>query len=211
MEAKKRKKIICWSIAVLLGIAAQHYLGWLVSLKPAFNGRVIDAETKEPIEGAVVAVIYRWYPIIGTPGGVNSVEYDAKETLTNEKGEFHISTTFVVTGPFGVNPHVEFIIFKPGYGSHPGLNVRPLDKMSQWAVEQFFYAKAVGEPGTIAEEGEEWVKYKVTFGVVELPKLKTWKERRIRSSGLFPVLPPRLERKLPMLKKLTRAEGVTSR
>ncbi|MBI3583826.1 MAG: hypothetical protein HY096_07745, partial [Nitrospinae bacterium] len=31
-----------------------HALWWMVYHKPAFKGKVIDAETKKPIEGAVV-------------------------------------------------------------------------------------------------------------------------------------------------------------
>ena len=32
---------------------------WLIYHKPAFKGKVIDAETKKPIEGAVVVVVYK--------------------------------------------------------------------------------------------------------------------------------------------------------
>ena len=53
--------------------------------KPAFQGKVIDAETKEPIDGAVVVVIYKKYPIISGPGGGGESIMDIKETLTNAK------------------------------------------------------------------------------------------------------------------------------
>lgn len=205
MEAKKRKKIIYWSIAIVAGITVQYYLGWLISFKPAFNGRVIDAETKESIEGAVVAVIYRWYPIIGPPGGVNSVEYDARETLTNEKGEFHIPLTLVITGPFGIRPYVDFIIFKPGYGSYPDYHVSP---PSPGVGPEEFFTGELGEKGEV-----EWLskKISVTYGVVELPRVKTIIEQHgIRPTAPFPVLPRHLERKLPMLRKLSLGRSITS-
>jgi hypothetical protein len=90
-----------------------------------FKGRVIDAQTKEPVEGA--AVVVYWYKeksvLVDT---VQSLK-DVKETLTDKNGEWTIE------GPEGhelgsirrLIPFVsytlkpEFIIFKPGYCSVP--------------------------------------------------------------------------------------------
>jgi hypothetical protein len=177
MEPEKRRKIIKYSIITIVVLIVSYYVGWIYH-KPAYNGRVLDAETKEPIEGAVAVAIYEAFPIISGLGGGSDIEIGVQEVLTDEKGEFHIPSYTTILLPFWIRSGVKFVIYKPGYGSHPGLNVKPIEKMSQWAIEQFFYAKAVGESGTIAERGEEWVKYEVTFGVVELPKLKTWEERR---------------------------------
>jgi hypothetical protein len=96
-----------------------------------FSGRVIDAETKEPIEGAVV--VARWQKEKAVFVETVQKLKDVKETLTNENGEWSIE------GPKGheygkINPllvivsHIpfvyytlkpEFIIFKPGYCSWP--------------------------------------------------------------------------------------------
>jgi hypothetical protein len=51
-------------------------------------GRVIDAETREPLEGVVV--LGYWYRIIHGPGGGHQKYYDAEETVTDNKGEFRI-------------------------------------------------------------------------------------------------------------------------
>jgi len=53
-----------------------------------YIGKVVDAETREPIEGAVV--LGTWYTVSHTvAGGVHSY-YDARETATDKNGEFSI-------------------------------------------------------------------------------------------------------------------------
>jgi len=88
-----------------------------------FKGRVIDADTKEPIEGAVVAAI--WRESKGTMTGPTTRFKESKETLTDKSGEWsivgpegyenkiisgflHIMGVFVTESPV-------FIIYKPGY------------------------------------------------------------------------------------------------
>ena len=53
-----------------------------------WRGKVIDAETKEPIEGAVVLAV--WHRNYRTPAGDNAYFYEAKEVLTNKEGRFEI-------------------------------------------------------------------------------------------------------------------------
>jgi hypothetical protein len=95
-----------------------------------FKGRVIDAETKEPIEGAVV--VARWNKEKGMFIETVTKLKDVKETLTDKNGEWTIK------GPEGhesghplyvIVSHIpfvyytlkpSFIIFKPGYCSYPG-------------------------------------------------------------------------------------------
>lgn len=83
-------------------------------------GRVIDAETKEPIEGTVVLAV--WNKVYGTPTGRQHYFFDAKEVITDKDGTFIIqkfnAINFLpiirsIEGP-------EFVIFKPGYTSFPG-------------------------------------------------------------------------------------------
>lgn len=78
-------------------------------------GRVIDAETKEPIEGAVVLAV--WNKVYGTPTGRQSYFFDAVEVLTDREGRFFIEKYRAlnilpvirwIEGPY-------FTIFKPGY------------------------------------------------------------------------------------------------
>ena len=89
-----------------------------------FKGRVIDAETREPIEGAVV--VAKWLKEQATITGPSTRLRDVKEALTDKNGEWEIKGpkgrdmgnitaifTFI-TGTYITNPP-EFIIFKPGY------------------------------------------------------------------------------------------------
>ena len=57
------------------------------SLAP-FEGKVIDADTKQPIEGAVVLGVY--YFTAYTIAGSNSYVEDGQETLTDVNGEFKL-------------------------------------------------------------------------------------------------------------------------
>src|SRR4030042_2992961 len=90
-----------------------------------FKGRVIDADTKEPIEGAVV--VASWYKAIATIAGESTTLKDVKECLTDKNGDWSIR------GPKG-KPYAPipllslfipytrepvFIVFKPGYCSWP--------------------------------------------------------------------------------------------
>jgi hypothetical protein len=98
-----------------------------------FKGKVIDAGTQEPIEGAVV--VAHWYEATQTLIGDESTRLrEIKETLTDRNGDW------LIVGEEGEphNPHPylgrlypiyytrqpEFIIFKPGYCSWPkGFNI----------------------------------------------------------------------------------------
>ena len=87
---------------------------WPIYSKPEFRGRVIDAETKQPIEGAVVVVLYKKWGF-GGPGGGNTLPFDAKETLTDKNGEFYFPSYTTIIGPLSRTSRADFIIFKPGY------------------------------------------------------------------------------------------------
>ena len=93
-----------------------------------FKGRAIDADTREPIEGAVV--VASWHEETATISGPSSRLKDVKETLTDKNGEWvikgprgreggNITAIFTfLTGTYYTRPP-EFIIFKPGYCSWP--------------------------------------------------------------------------------------------
>ena len=144
--------------------------GWLIYHKPEFRGKVIDAETKEPIEGAVVLAIYKKYPIISGPGGGSSSIILIKEALTDKKGEFYISSYTTIIQPLSIEDKTDFIIYKPEYGKYPGLHVSPPPLLSP----EYFFSQEFGTKGE-----KRWRSKTVTFtfGVVKLPRLKTREER----------------------------------
>jgi len=85
-----KKSIARVLIAVLLGFFILTSISGCISVyDPPRKGKVIDADTKEPIEGAVVLgywhIFYLHYWLF--PGGP-SAYYDARETVTDKNGHF---------------------------------------------------------------------------------------------------------------------------
>ena len=120
----------------------------------AFKGKVIDAENKEPIDGAVVLAIY--FKETYTIAGSNSWAVDGQEVLTDGNGEFEIRRKRRWLALYRGYTEGNLTIFKPGYG------VFPRHKNS----------KAVGENKTWPPSDK--------YVVYELPKLAT-KEERVRT------------------------------
>jgi len=118
-----------------------------------YLGKVVEKGTGVPIEGAVVFV--QFYTGAGNIGGTSSVFADAVETLTDADGEFLIPPHSIrAFRPLhGWNKNGYAIIFKPGYGAFPGHRGTTLTHPN----------------GTLP--ANEPV-------VIELPKLKTYEERR---------------------------------
>ncbi|MRS01865.1 hypothetical protein EG832_01320 [bacterium] len=169
--------------------------GWLIYHKPEFRGKVIDAETKEPIEGAVVVVAYFKYTI-GIAGRDTSV-IKTKETITGNNGEFYFPAYTTVIQPLSGEDKAEFIIYKPGYGSFPNYQLAPSFKLTD---QEKFFSRGIGGTGDLSGTVNTIVK--VTFGIVELPKLKTRKER-LRAMPSWPSESPGDKRatELPLLYK----------
>ncbi|MBI5454323.1 MAG: carboxypeptidase regulatory-like domain-containing protein [Deltaproteobacteria bacterium] len=153
-----------------------------------WKGKVIDAETKEPLEGAVVLAI--WDRAYRTPTGDSSYFYNSKEVLTDKDGRFEIPSY----APINFLPIISYIrgpyftIFKPGYGNFPEHRVGPPMDLSTDAIEEFFL-RETGKSGEIDWDYDRQEKFKVTFGVVELPKLKTRKERLLTIGSIPPFIP----------------------
>ncbi len=105
--------ILCLFIFLCMGCSGVFFPLPYSSLAP-FEGKVIDAETKEPISGAVVLAVY--YRTTYSVAGSNSYVVDGQETLTDENGEFKIPRKrrwFVLCRGY---PEGSLVIFKPGYG-----------------------------------------------------------------------------------------------
>jgi hypothetical protein len=138
--------------------------GWLIYHERSFKGSVIDAETKEPIEGAVVVAQYH-SNVLG-PTGSHTTLIDVQEALTKSKGEFFIPPKTRIIYPLSVGDDTSFLIWKPGY--------KPEEI---W--DGIFFTR---EPGTIGNRPihtEKGLELKpVRLGIVELTKLMTKEERR---------------------------------
>jgi hypothetical protein len=160
-----------------------------------FHGKVIDADTKEPIEGAVV--VASWLEETATPTGPSTRLKDVKETLTDKNGEWvikgpkgrdggNITAIFTfLTGTYYTLPP-EFIVFKPGYCSYPaGFGIDACKgKMKTY---NFIKSENIGE-------------------IVELPKL-TIRDREILLRNI-PFIPFEDDEKIPIFKQLVEQDMV---
>lgn len=173
--------MIALVLSMLLVLSnSQSYASWLVYHKPEFKGRVIDAETKGPIEGAVVVVTYQKTTHYIILSDTERSVLQTKETLTNKDGEFYFPSYTALIQPFSTGDTTEIIIYKPGYGSFPGYHVTPRGIIGE-NIEKFF-SKRIGSTGELEvwdkdEKGIHFKKSKISFGRVELPILKTKEER----------------------------------
>lgn len=120
----------------------------------------MDRETKEPIEGAAVLVVFN--TVSATLGGAVYHYADAIETVTDRNGEFKLPAHRIISP--GVlrrwDEDESITIFKPGYGCYPA---HP--------------DVSVGETGVTFRRNQ--------LVTVELPKLKT-REERVQNYGCYP-------------------------
>lgn len=190
-----KKCFVLLTVMVVLFSTVSDGWGWLIYHKPEFRGRVIDAETKKPIEGAVVVVVYYKWRIVGHVGGGNVKSLDARETLTDSRGEFYFPSYNAFT-PGSREDVVEFIIFKPGYihSRGPNLAGHPMR-------EKFFSSDVIGKVGEIRNGLNSW---KGILGVVELKRAKT-REERLRGKPLPPY--DYSSKELPLLIKIINQES----
>lgn len=153
-----------------------------------FSGKVIDAETKEPIEGAVVIALWE-KDIYLSPGGPSSYFKEVKEVLTDKNGEFRIEKYY----GFTINPLVRItnagstpiLIYKPGYIVFPSSMYFSVFPKSPFRVDGRTLVKLFTKDRKGVNINEEVLVDKSTLSelltkeitVVELPRAKTWLER----------------------------------
>ena len=90
-------------------------VGPLVYASGPYRGRVVDAETKSPIEGAVALLVWHKYLPVGAH--MPRVFVDAVEALTDAKGEFAVpeQTHLVLLGTID---KPALLIYFPGYSPY---------------------------------------------------------------------------------------------
>lgn len=166
---------------VITGCSNSHTFG-------PYKGKVIDAETKQPIEGAAVLVVF----YADEPGPAGSIGHyaDSLETMTDKNGEFRIPEHKVKPEKwrYVLKSGGYFTIFKPGYGCYP----------NHKDVEPMFVPNGTLPP-----------KESVT---VMLPRLKT-REERDESLSCGPNLEPPLSKRPRLIRLLNqerRALGYSS-
>lgn len=199
--------LIFFIVPILVNLLTyKKFSGYLLFHKPAFRGKVIDAETKEPIEGVVVVSVYNKY-FCGFGAGGGSEVVKVKETLTDENGKFFFSSYSTIILPFLKEDYTTFIKYKPGYGRLPHNRIHSLSRVSLDQKEKYFFAENFLKKGKVKvlEFGKRNSVRKVTFGVVEQMPLKT-REERLRA---VPGRPPGyMAKELPLLHKAINKERI---
>ncbi len=138
-----------------------------------WKGKVIDAQTKEPIGGAVVLAV--WEKIYPGLAGNQSYFFDAAESVTDPEGQFFIKEFKAIN----ILPIVRWLdgpwfrIFKPGY--------TPFGNNYDYFHKYFPNSPLKVDRITLAELFKKGV-------TVELLRLKTREDRLEAISGPGPVV-----------------------
>lgn len=117
-------RFITLMVASILAIAGtslaegQLYERYIQGYHGPYRGRVIDAETKEPLAGAAVVAI--WDRVKIQLLHSSTVFYDTQETLTDANGEFVIDAPDIEHNAPAQTLKPRFVIFTPGYASAQG-------------------------------------------------------------------------------------------
>jgi len=130
-----------------------------------YRGRVIDSETKQPLEGAAVLAV--WESVTPTIADQVHSYLDAEEVLTDSNGRFVVGKHPPRTFRLGWVEGPRITIYCPGYGFYPLYQASPALRLSYGLNEQL---KTM--------EKEEMT--------IELPRLKTREERLKVIRGAYP-------------------------
>jgi hypothetical protein len=199
-QNQMKKNILLFSVVliILTSIASPAFAGWLIFHEPKYKGSIIDAETKEPIEGVVIVAMYYVHPIISGPAGGSARIIHIKETLTDAKGDFIIPSYTTLTSPNSFEIDTEFIIYKGGYASYPD-NSSKIYPFQYCGPGYLFLEEKSGMQEEFKKDSEV---VKVTMGVAELGRLSTINERNMA----IPSRPTDWEKKVPILNSLLKGE-----
>lgn len=116
LEAIMKRNILPGLIIILLLLTIQGCFPAirLFVYDGTHKGRVVDADTRKPIEGVVVLGV--WRSVFATPGGAVSDFYDARETVTDKDGNFSVPGQGVLI--LSNVDVMQCLIFKAGYKYH---------------------------------------------------------------------------------------------
>lgn len=102
---------------------AQVWNRYLEGYHGPYRGRVIDAETKQPLAGAAVVAVWsrEQFQLFRTA----TIFYEAKEVLTDANGQFVLHAKEIEQNAPAKTLRPTFVVFFPGYGSYPNRQVAP--------------------------------------------------------------------------------------
>lgn len=139
--------------------------------KPSYKGKVVDADTKQPLSGVVVVVMYH-------RGVLLDKDFElikAKEYVTGADGVFKFPPYITLIAPFTLPTYSKFIMFKPGYGRYSlsGISWKAIFGLDE--IEKFFsedYGKKkelhLYTHGRLSGHEDSLKKYSAIYGEAEL-------------------------------------------
>ena len=181
------KRLFIITVSLCLFTAVSCNASWLIFYKPEFKGKIVDIETNEPIEGAVVVAIYRIHAL--AVGDSVDMDIDARETLTDRNGKFTIPSYTTFINPLSTSLPVNFTIFKPGYVCNVPIS-----------LEEEFSGSGTRPDRDISVPWNQELKYRIQkSGIVKLRKVSG--KDRVESYRNF-FLDPEFKSKLPFTSKI---------
>jgi hypothetical protein len=158
--------------------------GHLVYPSGPFRGRVVDAETGQPLVGA--AVVAAWF--LEKPLAVHgtATPYDVREVLTDAQGEFAVPQQTNVTLVGSVQAP-EFTIYLPGYGPYPWFQRAPIGEAMRSAFREPTVVELVR--AKTLDERLRYQNWALPFGVSEeqIPNLFRLLNAEAKDLGLQPI------------------------
>jgi hypothetical protein len=190
------KTIYTLTIIILVMVCSTVcHASWLIYHKPEYRGRVVDIDTGQPIEGAVVIANYQ-KETLAPPVEPQSSTIHVKETLTDKDGYFFFPSYSTMVQPFSWEYDVSFLIFKPGYLCY-GWSVMP----------EIFEGKGKKDSAELFEAWNKSLKFKFTAsGTIMLPKVSRY-EDRFQSKLNFDV-PTEYYQQLPIARRIEQEERI---
>jgi len=179
---------------MLLFTTVSSEAGWLIYYEPELKGTVLDIDTKQPIEGALVVVEYSTTtPGIGA-GRMSSV-INARETLTDKEGHFQIPSYITIIQPLSWKIPSTLVIYKPGYIGFPFGTWHFNGEETKEDLEKWAFAET---------QMPKYIKFKLDDnGVVELSQAKTSKQEEYAGFALLYIHTDK--DKLPIFNKMKNA------
>jgi hypothetical protein len=155
-------KFLVFFYSLLLALSIMHISPQSSHALGPWKAQVVDAETKQPVQGVVVVAVWKKYlPVEGTVGVFEYV--DSIEEVTGGDGRFVIPERIFSNTDRLILKEPDFYLFKPGYG--------------QWRFqgEEGWSKLDTAERRKRYEEAGR--RFESKGAVIEVPPLKTRDER----------------------------------
>ena len=149
----KKPVVVCFALFLILISSSCVPVPYIHTDGP-YRGKVVELETEEPIEGAVVAA--RWFIV----AYINYEKFcDVQETVTDKNGEFELPMGWCVSNIFAQLDNPSVVIFKPGYLGYPPLGYNQAERQTymptftgdEFKNEKQYNVIVIGKPKTVDE------------------------------------------------------------